>query len=405
MLTFAEHQHGECGIIPRMGGEGSGRRIVLTVNARAAENDLHRGGQGSIQRRTDFGELATALGASMVDWDVVDRTRAGRTLRRKLGFGPAAALLVFLTSRRYDVIWCFTEIEGLVLALLFKVFRIRKKLFLIAVEPLSSNSLLFLLKLKVWTHFTKILPTNTYQSAELVRLGLPAEKVAVLPYQVDCQYFTNTDTGTERTGSGSPLIVAVGLESRDYVTLVKAVTDLDVDVFVAAASLWSGDSAQFPVTIPANVTVGRCSYQELKELYSRATLAVVPLRDSPYQHGITAIQEAMAMGLPVVVTRTRGQSDVVIDRRRVTRSNPELSTSGGFAQLFAPDSTELQESNGFYVAPGDDEELRKCIRYLVENPDVAAELGAHGQRFAREVLSVECFVRRAVDLIAQANGS
>jgi glycosyltransferase involved in cell wall biosynthesis len=341
----------------------------------------------------------------MVDWDVVDQTWAGRALSRKLGFGPAVAILVFLTRGRYDVIWCFTEIEGLVLALLFKIFRIRKKLFLIAVEPLSPNSLRFLFKLKVWTHFTKILPTNTYQSAELVRLGLPAEKVAVLPYQVDCQFFTNTDSSNEPTGSGSALIVAVGLESRDYVTFVKAVTDLDVDVFVAAASLWSGDSAQFPVTIPANVTVGRCSYQELKELYSRATLAVVPLRDSPYQHGITAIQEAMAMGLPVVVTRTRGQSDVVIDRRGVMRSNPELATSGGFAQLFAPDSTELQESNGFYVAPGDDEELRKCIRYLVENADVAAELGAHGQRFAREVLSVECFVQRAVDLIAQANGS
>ena len=44
-------------------------------------------------------------------------------------------------------------------------------------------------------------------------------------------------------------------------------------------------------------------------------------------------------------------------------------------------------------------ELRKCIRYLVEHEDVAAELGANGQRFAREVLSVECFVQRVVDLI------
>lgn len=385
------------------GGDRTGGRIVLTVNARAAENDLHSGGRGGTQRRTDFGELATALGASMVDWGVVDQTWAGRVLHRKLGYGPAAALVVFLACRRYDVIWCFTEIEGLVLALMFKIFRVRKKLFLIAVEPLSPNSLLFLFKLKVWTHFTKILPTNTYQSAELVRLGLPAEKLAVLPYQVDCQYFTNA--ATARIGSGKPLIVAVGLESRDYATFIKAVTDLDVDVFVAAASLWSGDSAKFTVSVPANVTVGRCSYQELMDLYSRATLAVVPLRDSPYQHGITAIQEAMAMGLPVVVTRTRGQSDVVIDRRRILRSNPELVTSEGFAHLFHPDRTELQESNGFYVAPRDDEELRKCIRYLVENPDVAAELGANGQRFAREVLSVECFVQRAVDLIAQANGS
>ena len=230
------------------------------------------------------------------------------------------------------MIWCFMEIEGLVLALLFKIFRVRKPLFIIAVEPLSPKSVLFLFKLKVWSHFTKLLPTNTFQTEGLLRRGLPADKVSVLPYQVDCQYFTSA--AGKRPESDRPLIVAVGLESRDYVTLIKAVTDLDVDVFVAAASLWSGDSAQFPIAIPSNVAVGKCSYQELKELYSRAALAVVPLLDSPYQHGITAIQEAMAMGLPVVVTRTRGQSDVVIDRRKVLRSDPELSTSEGFAQLF-----------------------------------------------------------------------
>lgn len=378
----------------------SPQRVVLTVNARADEIQLHGGDQGPVRRRTDFGELAVALGASMVDWGVVDQTWLGRAMRRRFGFGPVAALLVFITRRRYDVIWCFTEIEGLLLALLFKMFRVRKTLFLIAVEPLSSKSLLFLLKLRVWTHFTAILPTNTYQSTELVRRGLPAEKVVVLPYQVDCQYFTKTIG--KPLESGRPLVVAVGLESRDYSTLMKAVTGLEVDVFVAAASLWSGDSAEFSASIPPNVTLGKCSYQELKELYSRATLAVIPLRESPYQHGITAIQEAMAMGLPVVVTRTRGQSDVVIDRRRVLRSNPELSTSGGFSRLFQANNSELHPSNGFYVGPGDDVELKKCIRYLVEHRDFAAELGANGQRFAREVLSVECFVERAANLIAAA---
>jgi len=372
-------------------------RIVLTVNAKVADVDLHGGDRDFSRRRTDFGELAAALGASIVDWGAIDRTWLGRAVRRRLGFGPIATLLVFVTRRRYDAIWCFTEIEGLLLALLFKIFRLRITLFFIAVEPVSPKSLFLLTRLKVWTHFTAILPTNTYQAAELERFGVPREKVVVLPYQVDCRYFTNT---IERSQDpGRPLIVAAGLESRDYVTLIRAVTDLDVDVFVAAASLWSGDSAQFPVTIPPNVTVGKCNYQELKELYARAALAVVPLRDSPYQHGITAIQEAMAMGLPIVVTRTRGQSDVVIDRRRVLRKSPELTTSSGFAQLLEPDRVELQQSNGFYVAPGDSVELRKCICYLVEHRDIAAELGANAQRFARELLSVERFVERAVQLI------
>jgi glycosyltransferase involved in cell wall biosynthesis len=383
-----------------MSAERIAQRIVLTVNARVGDVDLHGGNRDFARRRTDFGELAAALGASIVDWGVIDRTRLGRVVRRWIGFGPPAALLVFMTKRRYDAIWCFTEIEGLLLALLFKIFRVRTALFFIAVEPVSPKSLFFLTRLKVWTHFTAILPTNTYQAEELVRLGVPKGKVTVLPYQVDCRYFTNT---IDRSlGSDRPMVVAVGLESRDYVTLVRAVTDLDVDVFVAAASLWSEDRAQFPVTIPSNVTVGKFSYQELKELYARAALAVVPLQDSPYQHGITAIQEAMAMGLPIVVTRTRGQSDVVIDRRRVLRKSPELNTSGSFAQLFEPSRAELQQSNGFYVAPKDAAELRKCICYLVEHRDIAAELGSNAQRYARELLSVERFVERAVNLIEAA---
>lgn len=376
-------------------------RVVLTVNAWAADRELHGGGDGGDRRRTDFEELAAALDASVLDWASTDRTRLGRMLRRKLGFGPIAALQAFAARKRYDIIWCSTEVEGLLLALLFKLFRVRKELFYVAVAPVSSKSMFFLKRLKVWTHFTAVLPTNTYQANEVIRTAnVPADKVVVLPYEVDCRYFTNvTDRSIEQE---RPLIVAVGLESRDYVTLINAVTGLDVDVFIAASSLWSGDHAMVPDDLPSNVSVGSCSYSELRELYARAALAVVPLRNSPYQHGITAIQEAMAMALPVVVTRTKGQGDVVIDRRRVLRSDPSLDTQGEFAKLFAPNNPELQQSNGFYIGPGDELELRKCICYLLENRDVAASLGANAQRFAREVLSIELFVQRAVRLVAHA---
>lgn len=381
------------------------KRIVVTVNARVTDNELHGGTDSSMQRRTDFGELITALDASVVDWTTLDQTRTGRFLRRRVGFGPTAALFAFAAKKRYDIIWCFSEVEGLLLALLFKLFRVHKELYFIAVEPVSPKATVFLRRLRVWTHFTAILPTNSHQADAIIRdAGVPATKVTVLPYQVDCRYFRR-ESSNAGSQSDRPLVVAVGLESRDYTTLVKAVAGLNVDVFVAAASLWSGDRATLPDAVPPNVTVGKCSYTELRELYARSALAVIPLLDSPYQHGITAIQEAMSMGLPVIVTRTKGQGDVVIDRRRVLRANPALSTKGNFAQMFRPDRLDLQESNGFYVGPGDEQELRKCICYLLEHRDVAATLGANAQRFARELLSVELFVERSVALIRQTTAS
>jgi glycosyltransferase involved in cell wall biosynthesis len=370
------------------------------VNTRTADQALH-GGEREARRRTDFGELATALGAAVVDWDVTDRTWLGRTLRRKFGFGPVAAALALLSHRRYDVIWCFTEVEGLILALLFKLCRIRKPLLFTGIEPTAPRAMFFLTRLKVWTHFTAILPTSTYQADRLVRIaGVPAEKVVVLPYQVDCSYF-QTQAGV--LPRQRPCIISVGLESRDYPTLIEAVAGLDIDLLIAAASLWSGSTAALPDHLPPNVTVGAYGYRELRALYAQAALAVVPLRESPYQHGITAIQEAMAMGLPLIVTRTAGQGDVVIDRRRVLRSNPELATRGNFAQLLLPGRPDLLAANGFYVAPGDVTELRNCICYLLEHRDVAVRLGAQARHFAREVLSVELFVARAVRLVAAAH--
>ena len=377
-------------------------RVVISVNARVADDMLHGGGNGDAQRRTDFGCLAAALGPDIVDWDTADRHLIWRMLRRRLGFGPVAAALIFLRRRRYDVVWCFSEIEGLLLAFLFKVFRVRRIVFVIGDQVLFPKAVFLLKWLRVWTHFTVLLPRNTYQAAELHRLaGVPENKLLVLPYQVDCAYFSGRQEHASE--AGKPYILALGL-GRDYPALLKAAEGLDVEVKIAARSLWSKSKPDLPVTIPSNVVVTRqfYTYAELRQLYAGAALVVVPLHETPYQHGITAVAEAMAMALPIVVTRTAGMGDVVIDRRKVLRSNPSLGTRGMFAQMLAPGRPDLQHTNGFYVGVGDVEALRRSILYLLQERDLAASLGAQAQRFAREILSVDAYTERALRLITAA---
>jgi glycosyltransferase involved in cell wall biosynthesis len=394
-------------LAPMSGGDGKWP-VVLAVNARAGDRELHGGG-GRDQRRSDFTELAAALGADVVDWDTADRSWFWRILRKRFGFGPVAAAIIFARRRSYAAAWCFTEIEGLLLALLFKIFRIRRVLFIIGIEVLSPKAIFLMKHLRIWTHFTAILPTSSYQAGELCRrAGVPPDKVIVLPYQVDCGYFAPrtpparaADLG-QGNGAARPYVVAAGLESRDYATLISAVEGLDADVKIAADSLWSGRKRPAIEAAPPRTTVGSYRYAELRELYAGAALAVVPLHEAPYQHGITALQEAMAMGLPVIVTRTAGQSDVVIDRRKVLRAAPQLQTDGGFAQRYAPARPDLQECNGFYVGVGDVETLRETIRYLLGEPELAAAVGRQARRFAEEVLSIDWFVARAVRLVTAA---
>jgi glycosyltransferase involved in cell wall biosynthesis len=377
-------------------------RVLLSVNARAADDLLHGGGDGGAQRRTDFGSLAAALGADIVDWDVADCKPIWRILRRRLGFGPTAAVLILLRRRRYDVVWCFSEIEGLVLALLFKIFRVRQTLFTIADQALFPKAIFLLKWFRVWTHITALLPRNCHQAAELHRLaGVPENKMIVMPYQVDCAFFSGRQERASEVVK--PYILTLGL-GRDYPALLKAVQGLDVEVRIASASLWSKLKPDLPATVPPNAVVidHFCTYAEVRRLYAGAALIVVPLHETPYQHGITAVAEAMAMGLPVIVTRTAGMGDVVIDRRKVLRSNPTLGTRGTFAQMLAPGRPDLQQCNGFYVGVGDVEALRRSIVYLLRERDFAASLGAQAQRFAREILSLDAYTERAVRLVTAA---
>ena len=135
-------------------------------------------------------------------------------------------------------------------------------------------------------------------------------------------------------------------------------------------------------------------YEALRDLYAGARLVVVPLHETEYQHGVTSIQEAMAMAKPVVATRALGQGDVLADRRRALRSMPARSAAGTFARLFAPEEPELHGPTGFYVAPGDQEDLRRAIGYLLDHPDLAEEMGRRGRSVAERVVSLDRFVAR-----------
>jgi glycosyltransferase involved in cell wall biosynthesis len=111
-----------------------------------------------------------------------------------------------------------------------------------------------------------------------------------------------------------PVICAVGLEFRDYPTLIEAVRDLPVTVIIAAASPWSKRSdTTANQAIPENVIVQRFSQYKLRDVYAASRFMVMPLYDVPFQAGVTAILEAMAMEKAVICSRTSGQTDIVIE--------------------------------------------------------------------------------------------
>ncbi len=274
----------------------------------------------------------------------------------------------FRLRRRYHVIFTDGEQIGLPLAWLCKFFGFgaKRPYHLMIVHILSvKKKMLFLDRFGVQSHIDRFLVYSSWQKQFIeTRWKIASERVIFTPFMVDTSFF---DIARVQANPGmKPMICSVGLEARDYPTLLQAVSGLDAQVIIAAASPWSKqiDSTDGQI-IPENVTVRRFSQFELRQLYEDSRFIVMPLQNVEFQAGVTAILEAMAMGRAVICSRTPGQTDVVVDGE-----------------------------TGLYVPPGDPQALRAAIEYLLDHPDEAERMGRAGRRRVEQGMSLDHYVER-----------
>ncbi len=347
--------------------------VLLTVSG-TIPPDL----QGQIERgerpETDYVAMARAFQANLIDYAAAREVsgRFGRVLEALAGPQLMLAWACFLLRKQYQLIFTDGEQIGIPLALLFKYLngRNRPRHFMI-VHILSVKKKTLLLDLsKAHTHIDRFFTYSTFQQRYIQnRWGLPADRVLFTPFMVDHHFFSPEQASPgdplHLQGDERPLICSVGLEYRDYPTLIEAVRGLNVRVVIAAASPWSkqNDTTRGQ-EIPGNVTVRRFSQHELRDVYAASRLVVMPLYPVEFQAGVTTILEAMAMAKPVVCSRTPGQTDVILDGR-----------------------------NGVYVPPGNPAALREAIRNLLDRPDQARELGLTGRRLIAEAMNLEQYAR------------
>jgi glycosyltransferase involved in cell wall biosynthesis len=349
--------------------------------------------------RKDYAALAGALSADIVDYASINQSRLARLIARFTNRAIAQAVLAFRKRADYDVILTDGEHIGIPLALLLKLVRDRTAHVTIGHRITASKKRPFFRWLRIHSHINRIaLHSRRQYELAIDELGLPAHKLALLPYQADVDFWQPLpDVAEER------LICSVGLEFRDYPTLVAAVDGLDVKVVIAAASHWSKRrNTASEVNKPSNVEVDSFDYFALRSVYSRAAIVVVPLDDVDFQAGITTILEAMSMSKPVIVTHTVGQTDVVEDRRQVTRGAQPRGRPESLLRQAATEAGVAIEPNGFYVPPSDPGALRRAIEYLLERPDERERLGAAGRRAIEQLAGLDQYVVRLSAIVNEA---
>lgn len=316
--------------------------------------------------RLDVFELARELNADVIDFKDVERSSSREVaLAARAGKSAAVALLGFRERDRYDAFFTTGEDIGLPLALLMKASRKQCSHTMIAHTLFPQKKQLFFKLGRVASEFDRVLVYSTTEERLAIdRLGLPADRVQRIYYHADQQFFHPDGRATEPNS-----ICAAGQLLRDYDCLVDAVRDLPVRVEIAAGSPWIERPLQPKRELPANVTWGRKNRYELRELYARSALAVVPILQNHYQTGIATILEMMAMGKCVIATRTFGQTDTIVDGE-----------------------------TGTYVPPSDPVALRAAIERLLANPEEAARLGRAARKFVEERAGLDLFV----NIVAEA---
>ena len=261
---------------------------------------------------------------------------------------------------------------------------------------------MFFCWLRVQTHLNAVVLHSRYQyDFALDQLGFSPNQLALLPYQVDPDFWRPMPAIEER------LVASAGLEHRDYPTLVRGgrrpgrgAGGGGGQPLVEAEEHGArreppGQRRRSPAT--TTISCGICSP-------GRRSIAV-PVDDVDFQAGITTILEAMAMGKPVIVTHTYGQTDVIEDRRSVTRGAEERARPVSLLRDVAEEADVPIEPNGFYVPPKDPAALQRAIDVPAGQSGASGRLGAAGRRAVERLMTVDQFaerIARVIELVARA---
>lgn len=235
----------------------------------------------------------------------------------------ALARQVSLQLKEDDIIYCDGEDAGIPITAMSGGLRHRPKIVMY-IHNLNRPRGRLALKLFNLKDKVDLFITGNTSQAELLRsyLSLPEKRVYKIHSQapVDISFFT---PGMVSHSKLRPVIGSGGLEKRDYQTLALATSELDVDVKICAFSPSRTASGKtMPKVIPKNMSCRFYDWCELLQLYRDSDLVVVPLFENKYQAGLTTLFEAMACRRPVVITRSEGIIDDLIDSDIVTGVNP-----------------------------------------------------------------------------------
>jgi len=195
-----------------------------------------------------------------------------------------------------------------------------------------------------------------------------ATRVEFVPFGVDAASFTPV------RGPAALDIVSVGADPhRDFALLLQVAARMPRVSFLIVTS---ADHARHLSGLPDNVVVETdIPFEAMRRRLGEARAVALPVRENSYSGATTVLLQAMALGKPVVVTRTQA-----------------IATGYGL----------VDGENCRLVAPGDAAGLERALGDVLRDEFHARALGASARTVVERQLTWERYVARIEELLRDA---
>lgn len=183
----------------------------------------------------------------------------------------------------------------------------------------------------------------------------PCKSASAVGHLLDTDFYTPTPLNL-----AGPILSVGDDIGRDFHTLHSAMTGIERKLVIKASRHppeLNGDHVQ--------VIRERISHLQLRQLYTDASIVVVPTRATANACGVSSILEAAASQRPLVVTDNPGIRDFVV-----------------------PGETCL------LIPEGDAGAMRRAIQELLRNPELSEQLAQNARQFVLENCSIPAFANR-----------
>lgn len=340
--------------------------VILVSSQVKPEEDYYREVKNDISPRVDYFEIAKLMGAEIRGYKNSYWSRPVRSLENRMKIDIFEAFSTARRSSDFDLFLSASEKSAIPISMLLAALNKEVPHLLIG-HHLSSIAKTKLYR--YWNfpeHIQHVICVSKPQAEfALSKLKFEHSRVSFVFDKVDQNFFKPRSTSEE------DFILSVGQEQRDYQTLISAVAGTGIRVVVVASSPWS----RFPVDITEKTNIRlikNLSYSELRNLYDKARIVVIPLFENNYGAGLNASLEAMAMAKPLIITKTEGVSDYL-----------------------------AHGETGFYVSSGNVAELKDGLCTLWENPGTRKRIGSNARQAVQQYMNIDLYVENLVGIIRE----